>query len=506
MNINRRSLLASFGMLAVAPGFARAQQSPDRLVFGLSAYPPNMAPWVNSGTSALTVKAQMHRGLTSYGSDGRIRPELAESWEQAGETGWLFRLRDAVFHSGKPVTAEDVKWSLEQIGAPDSTALFAAQFADIARIETPDEKTVLVVMKQPLVMLPEWLAHPLVPIVQKDSLKENPLGIGAGPYTMVSMDRGVGIEMTAFPQYYRPGLPKVKNLRFVAYADENLRVAALETGELSIIEYVPWQSMAQIETNSDLKLDVQNGPFMWLGFNGAEKPFDNPLVRQACAFAVKRDEIVTAAFYGRGAELRGIPLTPESPFYYDEAVNYWGYDPDRAKSLLKQAGYENGFQAKLLSTAQYSMYQTTAEVVQQNLLAIGVVAELELPDWATRVNRGKAGRYQFSIGGSTADNNDPDGFTSLMDGSLPMSNFRSANLPTPEIHELFQKGRSEFVLEKRIGIYKQLNAKIFETTPWVGLAWRAQGYAMAANIEGFHGLPGALNFFSGLLLEQTSIT
>lgn len=506
MNINRRSLLAGFGALAAMPDFARAQQNPDRITFGLATYPPNMAPWTNSGTSALTVKVQMHRGLASYGPDGKIRPELAESWERVGETGWLFRLRDAVFHSGKPVAAEDVKWSLEQIRAPESTALFAGQFREIERIETPDKKTVLVVMKQPLVMLPEWLAHPLVPIVQKESLKENPLGIGAGPYTMVSMDRGVGVEMTAFPQYYRAGLPRVKNLRFVAYVDENLRVAALETGELDIIEYVPWQSMAQIDANPKLHLDINNGPFMWMGFNGAAKPFDSPLVRQACGFAVKREDIVATAFYGRGAPLNGMPVLEGSPFYSADQVNQWGYDPERAKSLMKRAGLAGGFKTRLLSTGQLSMYLMTAEVVQQNLLDIGIVADLDLPDWAVRVDRGKKGQYDFMINGGTSDNNDPDGFASQMDVNLPMSNFRSVNMNSPEIHELFLKGRGEFVLEKRVEIYRELGARMFEIAPFIGLAWRAQGYAMAANVRGFNGLPGALNFFSGLMLENASFS
>lgn len=505
MQIRRRSLLAAGAALAMTPRLALAARDKTVLRFGLSSYPPNLQPWSNSGTAALTVKLQMHRGLASYASDGTIRPELAESWERAGETGWKFTLRkDAIFHNGAPVTSEDVKWTIEQVAAEKSSALFAAQFRGVERVETPDPKTVIVVMKEPLILLPEWFAHPHMPIVHKGSIEADPIGIGAGPYTLKSQDRGVSVEMEAFPKFYRPGLPKMKNLRFIAYADENLRVAALQAGDIDLIEYVPWQSMATIEADPALKLDSKFGPFMWMAFNGAQKPFDNPLVRQACGFAVKRDEIVQAAFYGRGAPLGGLPLLEDNPFYDKARANFWTYDPDRAKALLKQAGVGDGFQTTLLSTAQYGMHKSTAEVVQQNLAEVGIMAELSMPDWATRISRGMKGQFDFCIQGSTADNNDPDGLATLVDGELPMSNARSVNLPTPRIHELFLQGRAEFDLEKRKAIYAELEKLALEQAPFVGLAWRAQGYAMAKDVQGFVVLQGGLNFYSGIALEDTS--
>lgn len=504
MLIRRRSLLAAGAALALAPRMVRARE-PGTLVFGLSSYPPSLQPWLNAGTAAIAVKVQMFRGLTSYGSDGKVRPELAESWEQVGDTGWKFRLREAYFHNGARVTAEDVHWTMEQVTDEKSTALFAAQFRDIDRIETPDPATVILWMKGPSIMVPEWLAHPHMPIIAKGSTDNDGPGIGAGPYRMKAMERGVSVEMEAFDKFYRPGLPKTRTLRFIAYADENLRVAALQAGDVDIIEYVPWQAMSTIEADPSLKLDSKNGPFMWLAFNGGKKPFDNPLVRQACAYAVKREEIVQAAFFGRGAPLGGLPITPDSPFYDATRANHWSYDPDKAKALLKQAGLADGFETTLLSTAQYGMHKSTAEVVQQNLADIGIQAQLNMPDWATRVSLGQKGQYDFAIQGSTADNNDPDGLATLVNGSLPLSNARSVNLPTPEIDALFAKGRAEFDPAKRKEIYAELETKALEQCSFVGLAWRSQGYAMAKAVTGFVGLPGGLSFYSTYSIEDTAI-
>lgn len=505
MRPTRRAILGTAAIAVLAPlRAARAARAPGTLTFGLSSFPPNLQPFADVGTAAMTVKLQTNRGLLSSDAEGKLQGELAERWERDGEAGWRFKLREAVFHDGRPVTSEDVRWSLEQIAAERSTSVFAGQFRDIVRIDTPDPRTVVVMMKEPTSVLPLWLAHPLVPILAKDSIGRDGMGVSCGPYVLKAQERGSFVELEAFPRFYKPGLPKLRALRFVAYADENLRVSALQAGDVDIIEYVPWQAMGAIEANPALKLDTQNGPFMWMGFNGARKPFDNPLVRQACAYAIRRDEIVQAAFFGRGAPLEGVPLINDSPFHDAGRSRHFDYDKNKAKALLAQAGLADGFSTQLLSTAQYGMHKSTAEIVQQQLADIGIKVELSLPDWATRVARGARGQYDFFINGSTADNNDPDGLSTLLDGSLPPSTSRSMNVATPEVHQLFIEGRRAFDVAERKAIYAKLEARALADCALVGLAWRAQGYGMVRDLQGFKGLPGALNFQSGITLENAS--
>jgi peptide/nickel transport system substrate-binding protein len=151
------------------------------------------------------------------------------------------------------------------------------------------------------------------------------------------------------------------------------------------------------------------------------------------------------------------------------------------------------------------MHMQTAVLVQQSLAAFGINVQLALPDWATRVALGNRGQYQFAVAGTSADSNDPDGLSAIVDSSLSPSVARSYDLPVPKVHELFAAGRAEFDPAKRRKIYDELQRSVIEEAPIISLAWRAQGYGLLRDVHGFQNMPGALTFFSGTTLEQTSI-
>ncbi len=504
---DRRSVLAGATAAGLLP-FLRIPgakaSTPGVLTFGLSSYPPSLEPWVNNGTAAATIKLLAFRGLLSYSPEGKLQGELAESWERSGATGWVFKLRDALFHNGQKVTAADVAWTLDQVRAEKSTAHFRVAMQGIETIETPDDKTVRIIMKTPNATLPAILANYCMPIIWKGS----PAGtyIGSGPFVIKAQERGVSITLEAFDKFYKPGLPKLKSIKAVAYADENLRVAALQSGDVDLIEYVPWASMDAILASPKLKMDAVDGAFMYLVFNAAKGPFADARVRKAVAHAVKRDELVKAAFSGRGSALMQLPIASTSPFYNPEYKEGWKYDPDLAKKLLSEAGFAGGFSCSMLSTAQYGMHKDTAEVVQQHLAAVGIKAELNLPDWATRVAAGNRGQFDLAVMGTAADSNDPDGLTNFIDSNLPASFVRSVNLKNDKIAALLAAGRAEFDETKRKAIYKEMEGLVIQEAPFVGLTWRSQGYAMGKNVTGFTNLPGALTFYSGLTFETTVVS
>jgi peptide/nickel transport system substrate-binding protein len=507
MQFRRRALLAA-GLAGATlpflhrPGFAASGDRPLR--FGLSSYPPSFQPWAQAGTAAGTVTLLTHRGLMSYDNTGQLRGELAESWSRDSDAGWLLHLRSAVFHNGDSVTSEDVKWTLEQVAGDKSTAYMRGQFQGVDRIETPDARTVRIIMKQPTATLPIWLAAYEMPIVKAGSLDKTGVGIGCGPFVIQAQDRGVSIDLASFEKFYKPGLPKLKSLRVIVYADETARVAALQSGDVDLIEYVPWQSMSAIEKDPKLKLESTDGPVMYVTFNAAHGPFSDARVRLAVAHAVNRDEIVKSVFFGRGKPLEGLPIVDSSPFYDDKLAHGWNYDPARAKQLLAEAGQANGFACTLLATAQYGMHKDTAVLMQQHLAAVGIEVQLALPDWATRVALGNRGQYEFSVSGTTTDGNDPDGLAGLLDPSLGAGMARSYGLDFPKLTQLFAAGRAEFDPAKRRAIYLDVQQQSLDQAPAVFLAWRSQGYAMTRDVQGFVNLPGALTFLSGATLEETS--
>jgi peptide/nickel transport system substrate-binding protein len=503
--ITRRHALTAAAFTTFLPGLARAQAQPGYLRYGLAAYPPNLLPWQSTGAAAGTVKLLIHRSLTAFDRTGELRGELAKSWEIDADGAWVFHLRDdVVFHNGEKVTADDVRWTIEQIAAAKSTAYMRAQFQLFERVETPDPHTVRIVTRQRIATVPSWFANYNMSICWHGSDLRSP--VGCGPFRLGAMERGSSITLTASPNYYKPGLPKLKGILFTAYPDENLRLAALHAGDVDMIEYVPWSGMAGVEADPRLRLEeVQGAAFMDVLFNGTRPPFDNPLVRRAVAHAVKREDIVKAAFFGRGAPLEGVPVIPGTPFYDPSLAHGWAYDPARAKALLAQAGYANGFSTNILATAQFAMHKDTAEIVQQYLAAIGIQGTLHLPDWSTRVAMGTRGQYDIAIHGVAADNNDPDGLAVVMDTSLSPSQGRSFGVSAPRTADAFARGRATFDLKERVAIYQEMQRAALEEVPLAGLAWRSQGFGMDRRITGFTNLPGALSTSSGGMLEYTAL-
>ena len=427
MTSTRRSLLAAGAVLPFLRMSARAATTPGKLVFGLSSYPPTMAPWANAGTAAATAKLMFHRGLLGYDADGTLRGELAEKWEHADDGAWVLHLRDAVFQNGAPVTSADVAWTIEQVAGEKSTAYLRAEMQRItkSRHARCQDRPPGHQGADRHAALP---AGKLLPADPRQGIRPRTIrsGVGAGPFLLTNEERGVALEFKAFDKFYRPGLPKLKSLRMVAYADENLRVAALQAGDVDLIEYVPWQSMPSIEADAKLALQTTPGPFMYLTFNAKAKPFDDPRVRQ-------RDRARDPA---RGDHQGGI-LRPRRADrgpaadrrHRSSTTRSWRMAgrmiPAKAKALLAAAGVGSGFTCKLLSTAQYGMHKDTAAVVQQHLAAVGIQAELVLPDWATRVTLGNRGQYELAVMGSASEYNDPDGLAPFLAGNLAPSYVRS---------------------------------------------------------------------------------
>ena len=493
---------------------AAVQQPPAKasvggtLKFGLSSDPPNLDPHVTTGTAALNVKMMVYNGLARYWRKAEIVPDLAESWSTPDDRTYVFKLHKGVkFHDGTEMTAADVKASLERILDPKVGATKRADLQDIKEVQAEGD-TVRLVLGKPNAALVAHLARPECAILPETAIKSgvdfNTTMLGTGPFKLTTREPGVQTVVEKNPSYFRQGLPKLERIAFVPYQDENTRVTAIRAGDVDLIEYVPWKDTVPLQQEPNIEVySGEASAFMTLLFNVRQKPFDDPRVRRAFGYAVNRQSIIDIVFFGRGSIMSG-GVIPKGYWAYNPSLEgTWSYDPDRARALLREAGYGDGLQVKLTATSQYGMHQGSGEVVQAELRKIGVQADLELFDWAMTTEKRNKGEYQFLVHGLATDITDPDFLTPFFvtDGFYS----KSTGFSDPEIDRMLAEGRSIQDQEKRRPIYLEIEKRVLELAPWAYLSWREQSEAALKKVKGYEHLPGGLGFLSGITLEEVSI-
>ncbi len=518
--ISRRGLLrvgaGALGAGAALPlwrggALLAAQDEPQpggELIYGLSSDPPNLDPHINSGTAARSVKLMVYNNLARQWVSGNVEPDLAERWEISPDgLEYAFYLRQGVtFHDGAPLTANDVKASIERVQADATGAGRQAEMQRIQEIVVEGDHVVRFRLAQPMASLLENLALPETAILSKAFLDgggdPNTTMMGTGPFKFESREPGVRTELVRNESYFRSGFPYLDRLIYIPYPDENTRVSALLGGEIDIADYVPWKDMQAIEDDPNLRLAL--GPesaFMCVVYNVKQPPFDDPRVRVALSYAYDRQAIVDAVFFGRGRAMTGGVIPETSWAYAADLEDTYTYDPERAKQLLAEAGFADGFSATLLSTSQYGMHQSSGEIAQKNLQDIGIDCKLELYDWSTVVQRQAEGNFQFRIHGLAPDLVDPDFMTNFYASGSPFS--RQDGFSDPEIDKLLDQGRAMVDQAQRVPVYAEVERRVLELAPWSYLAWREQGEGLKEEIQGYEHLPGSVGFLSAITLEQT---
>lgn len=500
---------AVLALAACAGGTGDAEEGASAggtLEYGLDSDVPQLTTPQNQGSASMILNAALHRGLVQYDAEGQIVPALAESWDDDGQQTFTFHLRDGLtFHDGSDLTSEDVKATLEYIADPDNSAKLLAAASGIASIDTPDETTVEVNLAAPDAAFLSFLADVTGAILPSESLgQEGPTYDGAGPFRFVSYEQGSVFVVEKFDDFYDADDVKLDGINFQIIADQTARDNALLSGSVDAVSFVGWNSYDQVEANSSLVLDSTEGPFMYLEFNTTgDSPFADPLVRQAVAYAVDRQGVIDAALGGQGKPLNGMPIPENSEYYNADYADFYEQDVDKAKELLAEAGYPDGFTATMLSSSQYSFHENTAVSVQADLAAIGITLEMNLPDWPTRLELGAAGDYDIAVYGSSGLTNDPAFLSEMLTPSGAQNS--SFGYDDPKVNELLAEGRATVDTDARKAVYDELSAYVLEQAPIVTLAWRAQAFGYSDAVEGFSNIPGFLTFDSGYTLATTGL-
>ena len=373
-------------------------QDPDATIQIGSLYEPQNLDNTGGGGQGVTeaFDGNVYEGLFRLADSGEVLPVLADSYTVSDDgLTYTFKIKPGVtFHSGKALTSEDVKSSIERIFAEESQSARKSSFGAIASIETPAEDTVVVTLAEPSISFIYNLAY--VWIVNKDATDLTTAEDGTGPYTLDSWTRGSTLALKRWDGYW--GTPATNGeVVFNYFTDATALSNALLTGAVDIITNVQSpDALAEFENNADFV--VNNGTSTTkeiLVFNDKVAPFDQIPVRKAIYSAIDREKLLNAIWGDKGT-LIGSMVPPTDPWYID-LVSENPYDPALAKQLLTDAGFPDGFEFTL-DTPTYDPHPLVAEFVKSELAKIGVtvtINSITADEWYTKVF--KARDYQATL-------------------------------------------------------------------------------------------------------------
>ncbi|WP_399141036.1 ABC transporter substrate-binding protein [Streptomyces sp. NBUA17] len=508
---SRRRLLGLAGALAAGVtlagcrGGAPAVDGRPVLSLGLSSEPATLKAGADQGAAALLVVSLLHRGLVGYDGRGEITPALASEWHSDEDTVFTFTLRPGLtFHDGSPLTSAEAAATLRHLADPANSARVSSALTHLAEVRTPDATTVVVELTEPNAAFLAYLADPSAGMVPAGALSGAPNTVGAGPFRLVAEDNGIGMTLEHFGGYYDAPEVALGGVQIAYYADGTARTNALLSGDVDIIDFVPWENFRTISRRSGYRLAGQSGLVMYLAFNVTRKPFDDPRVRRAVALAVNRDSVVRTVFSGHARPVAGPPVPTVSEYHDTGTADAWAHDPAAARRLLAEAGHPGGFSATLLTTSQYAFHQDTAVSVQSDLERVGIRVTLENPDYATRIQLGNSGDYDLAVNGNGGIVNDPAFLSDFLVG--PANYKRSFGYTDERTEELLVEGVRATAAADRKDIYTALQQRIAETVPFAMISDREQAFAHTDRVRGFGNLPGFLTFDSGYTFAGTSLT
>jgi len=447
----------------------------------------------------------LYNKLVRYNDKLEIEPDLAESWEFPDPRTAVFRLRRGVkFHSGAEMTSEDVKFTLERVLDP-STRSPGRSFIDvITSVETPDRYTVRIKMQYPLASLLSGLASANLSIVERAAVQRagnlQRTVAGTGPFMLAEWVPDNFMRLTRNPNYFRRGLPKFDTLIIRVIPDQASLLAGVRTRSLDMATIN--QGSVIVAAKREAGLQVLQKPGINLrifSFNTSRKPYDDPRVRFAFAWAIDRQAIVNTAEFGFAAVSGPIPApTP----WATPVSRLPSYTPDigRARRLLAEAGYPQGFSTRIVTSPTYEGGVAVAQVIQEQLRAIGVSATLETIEWGTYINRWVQRDFDTMIELRGGDP-DPDRFlyrTFHSTGAVNNFLFKDSG-----IDRLLERGRVNLDPAARRPIYAELEKALVEAAPAVFLYNPMETQVLQGYVKGFRVVGnGALYYLEEATVER----
>lgn len=451
------------------------QQPTGTLRVALSGYPNSLYIPATHDKNADIAASQLYDPLVYQDDDLNIVPGLAESWEVSEDgTEYIFHLRQGVtFHNGEPFTADDVIATWEY-GKGEGSA-WPDRYSMVASVEKIDDFTVRMTTEGPKPLLLITM-HDFWSIIPDEYMKEVGLDgfqqhpIGTGPFMFVEAVSGDHVTYKANPNYWREGLPRVAELIFRAIPESSTRVAALQADEVDIIQRITADEANQLLGVPGVKvISYPLARVYYIAFNnlttGKGLPTEDARVRQAMNYAVDVEAILGALFSGHGKRAAGFVASSELGY---GVVKPFPYDPEKAKALLAEAGYPDGFEIDMACpSGAYGNFEQVCEAVVGYLGDVGIQVNLELMESAHFWDVEAKKELPPLFGDSWADESG-EAYNRLV-GALGGMDAPYSSWYDPKIAEFLEKIGSEVDREKRKALYEELQVYMQENPPFIYL-------------------------------------
>ncbi|MCL2368977.1 MAG: ABC transporter substrate-binding protein [Oscillospiraceae bacterium] len=438
---------------------------------------------VAAGTAGTReVMFNVFEGLVKPNPDGELIPAVAESFVIDG-TIYTFTLREGVrFHNGDPVTVEDIVYSIERGADEGETATFVSALSVVTRVETRDEWTVEIEIEEPD---NAFLAHLTLPIIPRNHADHGRNPVGTGPFRFVSYSPQESLVLERFEDYW--GHPAyLDRVTFRIYGSGDVLVMALNAGAIDLAAHLTVDMVDQL-SDDFVALEGPMSLVQALYLNHAVEPLDKLEVRQALSYAVDIREIMAILAGGRGHPT-GSSIHPAFTRYFnEELVDFYPHDPDRARALLAEAGYPDGFDLEITVPGNYTPHVITAEVLVEQLRAVGVNATIRLVEWTYWVSEVNVGRqFESTVIGFAARDLTA---RSALERFVSDNRRNLINFNSPAYDAVFAEALTETDDARRIQLYRELQAILAREAANVYLQDLVNMVAIRRDLAGFQFYP-----------------
>ena len=450
----------------------------DSVVIAVSSDMDSLDPLHTSGGVDYQIYRNLFDTLVKESGDG-VEPSIAESWSVSEDgMSYTFNLRDDVkFHDGTVLTADDVVFS---ISTAQESPYWADHTAAIKEAVALDDTTVKVELKYPYA--PFLLAMTSICIVPEeaytkagDSFAQNP--VGSGPYQFVSRQTGQNVVLTRFDDYFGDKA-SIKDVTFEVITESSTTLVALETGEVDFAQDIAMSQVSVAQENEDLKVEVlESTGLICLAMNNEAEPFTDVRVRQAFNYAINKENVITISQNGMASP--AVSPFNEAYFGYSDQIKGYEYNVEKAKELLAEAGYPDGFEITLKIYDALSLPKD-AQAIQEDLRNINVTVNIEMMEGNAYLQDMFNGNYEMGIVSISSSMPDVDNWDQFLVTDAGMNLFQYSN---SEVDRIFEEAKKMNDDDKRSAVYEELTQILVDDAAMVPLYFISRTYVTNKDLE-----------------------